>query len=79
MNKKSLLTTCALAALLGAPTVLANDADRTSVTGSRIKQLPSITVQDPVAEKAPVTADNRDLDETLQAILAEAEAAEFDD
>ncbi len=79
MNKKSLLTTCALAALMSAPQVLANDVDRTSVTGSRIKQLPSITVQDPVAEKAPVTADNSDLDATLQAILAEAEAAELED
>ncbi len=79
MNKISLLATCALAALFGAPQVLASDVDRNPVTGSRIKQLPSITVQDPVAEKAPVTADNRDLDEALQAILAEAEAAEFDD
>jgi len=75
MKNKSLLTIAAFGVVLCAPMATADEA-RTGVTGSRIKQLPAISVQDPTADKALVNADNSDLDAELQAILAEAEAAE---
>ncbi|MFK7887720.1 MAG: hypothetical protein AB8G16_12750 [Gammaproteobacteria bacterium] len=75
MKTKSLLAIAGLGAVLFAPMATADDAQR-GVTGSRIKQLPAISVQDPTAEKKLVNADNSDLDAELQAILAEVEAAE---
>ncbi|MEM6638416.1 MAG: hypothetical protein AAF610_00800 [Pseudomonadota bacterium] len=73
MTRNTLLSLTAAGLLLTGATAM---ADTTSPqTGTRIKQLPKIIVND-TANKQTVQDDDADLSPELQAILAEAEATE---
>ena len=79
MNKTKPLTAVLAAALMCTMPIAIADQSEEARTGSRIKVLPKIVLHDPVAQKAPTTTDDQDLDPALQAILAEAAASEMED